>query len=78
MTGELSGGSRVTATFARAQGRPFLHVNASSSILEVATFLRGIEMLRSVNVAGSRASKSPDIASRVIEILTAVIDSPAE
>jgi hypothetical protein len=75
---QLSGGSNLTAAFARAYGRPFLHVNASTSITDVVTFLQGIAILRALNVAGSRASKDADIGGRVIEVLTAVLVPRAE
>lgn len=69
---ELSGGSKRTAQFASQQGKPCLHLSAQAGIQaaqqELQAFIRqhGIKVL---NVAGTRASKEPDVGAFVAETL---------
>lgn len=74
--GPLAGGSELTQKLAQRHGRPFLHMDLNGvdefyAAFEIMHWLRrhGIEIL---NVAGSRASKDPDIYYATFHILEAV------
>jgi hypothetical protein len=68
MAAKLAGGSKRTAEFAKKHGKPWLHLSERGSYESagerLATFVRenNIDML---NVAGSRGSKEPKVASFV-------------
>jgi hypothetical protein len=68
----VTGGSRKTVELARKQGRPVLHLSRASSASVPDAALRcfieehGIKVL---NVAGPRASKEPEVAAFVKEVL---------
>jgi Circularly permutated YpsA SLOG family len=68
----LTGGSRNSVKFAKKHGRPVLHLSKASGISVAAASLRhfieehGVKIL---NVAGPRASKEPEVAEFVKEVL---------
>ena len=70
---ELTGGTKETAEFAKAIGKPLLHLLSSAEINESATqlnsFLKehGIVVL---NVAGPRASEEPEVGQFVKAVLS--------
>ncbi len=64
----LAGGSKRTADFARKHGKPWLHLsergNYESAGERLAAFVREND-IKILNVAGSRGSKEPKVASFV-------------
>jgi hypothetical protein len=70
---ELTGGTKETAEFAEAIGKPLLHLLSSAEINESATqlnsFLKehGIVVL---NVAGPRALEEPEVSKFVKAVLS--------
>jgi hypothetical protein len=75
--GKLTGDSALTRNLARKHNRPFLHIDlkvtpAFIAASEINTWIieHGIEIL---NVAGSRASKNPDIYQDTMYIIEGVI-----
>lgn len=74
--GPLTGGSALTQALARRHGRPFLHMDLS----KVSEFEAAVETMHwvnqhgieTLNVAGSRFSKDPQIYSATINILETV------
>mgnify|MGYP000258649673 FL=1 len=71
MGSELSGGSKRTAGFADRHGRPLLHLHSKN--LEASRELRqflSTHQIRVLNIAGSRGSKEPGLASWVFEFLS--------
>lgn len=67
--GDLTGGSKRTADFATELCKPFLHVDLnktlpSQSAEVIAAWIKGHD-ITVLNVAGSRASKDPQIYDRV-------------
>lgn len=74
--GRPTGGSALTERIARAESRPFLHIDLdagnSNPDLRIQQWLTDnhIEVL---NVAGPRASTSPGIARKVHDLLVAVL-----
>lgn len=81
MTKVLGPGSRKTLSFAKMRHKPSLHIHASNEPLEAAVALRNfikIFNIRTLNVAGSRGSKEPEISNFVRAVLNAAInDDPA-
>ena len=75
---ELTGGTKETAEFAKAIGKPLLKLVSSAGIQESATqlnsFLKehGIVVL---NVAGPRASEEPEVSQFVNAVLTQALQS---
>ena len=75
---ELTGGTKETAEFAKAIGKPLLKLVSSAGIQESATqlnsFLKehGIVVL---NVAGPRASEEPEVSRFVNAVLTQALQS---
>ena len=78
MSTPLSGGSKRTADFARKHGRPWIHlhpgIEAPGAALSAFVSENRIETL---NVAGSRGSKEPDVVTFVFEVLGAAFPSSA-
>lgn len=66
----LSGGSKRTGQFASRHGRPVLHIamGRESAGGALRSFLRA-HSVRTLNVAGSRGSKSPCIYNYVLQVL---------
>lgn len=75
--GPLTGGSRLTLGLARRHGRPCLHVNLEyAHPQEVAASVRSWIVrhgVKTLNVAGPRASNDPAIYSLVSTLLEAVL-----
>ena len=75
---ELTGGTKETAEFAKAIGKPLLQLVSSAGIQETATqlncFLKehGIVVL---NVAGPRASEQPEVSQFVKAVLSHALKS---
>lgn len=69
---KLDGGSKRTADFASALGKPWLHVRPGVHPKYVARFLarHGVKVL---NVAGKRASTAPGIEDLVRHVLSTAI-----
>jgi len=71
MSKELTGGSRKTAEFASKHGRPLIHFYPGKS------YQMGVELfdfvtrnnLQTLNVAGTRGSKEPEVYRFALEIL---------
>ena len=75
--GKLTGGSKLTQKVAKKHDRPCIHINLNETLLFMASseinswiIENGIEVL---NVAGSRASKDPEIYQDVKYIIEGVI-----
>ena len=68
MAAKLAGGSKRTSEFAKKHGKPFLHVSHAGSYERpgerLAAFVRE-NNIKTLNVAGSRGSKEPKLASFV-------------
>jgi len=75
--GALSGGSLKTAEFARAHGRPWLHVDLTGVTDEEAVRVLGEFVegngIRVLNVAGSRGSAGVQVGRRTFEIVRRVL-----
>lgn len=76
---KLSGGSRLTANLTESWGKPWLHINLSQidqkeAILMLSKWLKknNIEIL---NVAGSRASKDPEVHGKVFQIIKTILNN---
>jgi hypothetical protein len=68
----LTGGSKKTVELARKHGRPVLHLSKASGASAAEAALRrfiGEHGIRALNVAGPRASKEPEVAAFVREVL---------
>jgi hypothetical protein len=75
--GELTGGSEVTRASALKHGRPWLHVDLSRmsafmSAVRISDWLRTHD-IRTLNVAGPRASKDPRIYRDTLSLLESVL-----
>jgi hypothetical protein len=71
----ITGGTRLTLELARQLGKPVLHINRDEHDIGAATsalcdFLEH-HQVRTLNVAGPRASQAPEIAAYVTAVLTA-------
>jgi len=68
MAAKLAGGSKRTAEFAAKHGKPLLHISYAGSYERpgerLAAFVRE-NNIKTLNVAGSRGSKEPKVASFV-------------
>lgn len=74
---ELTGGSKLTAECAAQHGKPWLHL-AKAAGGDPAPVLRDFlaaHAVKVLNVAGSRASKEPDVAKFVAQVLTSVLNT---
>ena len=74
---DLTGGSKKTAEFAQKHGKPWIHLNEGLGIEEAAVQLKsfiaehGVKVL---NVAGSRGSKEPGVATFVRAVIGLSLD----
>lgn len=68
----LDGGSKRTATFADSLGKPWLHVRPGVHPKYVARFLDR-HAVRTLNVAGKRASSAPGIDGLVRQVLAQAV-----
>ena len=68
---KLGRGSRLTAKLAQRHGKPCVHIHSGTPhpALLLASFIQQHRISR-LNIAGSRASKEPDVARFVQEVLT--------
>ena len=66
----LEGGSATTAAAAQRLNRPCLHLHAGNASPQVLREFIARHHVRTLNVAGPRESKAPDIAAFVIRTLT--------
>jgi hypothetical protein len=74
LAAELTGGSLKTVALARKHGRPCLHLSASLHGADAQARLREyirLHGIRTLNVAGPRASKEPEIGRFVRAVLDA-------
>lgn len=75
--GKLTGGSKLTDTLAEKHLRPCLHVNLNKTPAFIAESIISswidLHKIKTLNVAGSRASKDPDIYQDVKFIIEGVI-----
>jgi hypothetical protein len=76
---KLAGGSRLTSDLSESWGKPWLHINLSQmtnkeAFNSLSSWVKknNIEIL---NVAGSRASKDPDIYSKVFLIIEMLLNN---
>ena len=74
--GQLTGGSALTLRLARELRRPWLHVDlekqaAFQSAIEISKWINA-EQIETLNVAGPRASKDPQIYSKARKLLETV------
>ena len=72
MREELSGGSKRTADFAQKHRKPWLHLSAVESVERCVERLVDFitqHSVRTLNVAGSRATKEPSVAEFVRAVL---------
>jgi hypothetical protein len=76
---ELTGGSKLTPDCAAKHGKPWLHL-ATAASCDPARRLReflATHAVRVLNVAGSRASKEPEVAVFTSAVLAAVLGDDA-
>src|SRR5439155_7869674 len=76
----LTGGSLKTAEFARQHGKPWVHCSSGAGAAAAAERLRRFVAdhgIRTLNVAGPRASTEPDIALFVAETLERAFPAPS-
>jgi len=73
--GRLSGGSALTRRLAEKHHRPVLHVNLNKGEYPVQRVKLWIERngIETLNVAGPRASKDPQIYRETVELLCSVL-----
>lgn len=71
--GKLAGGSALTAKFARELGKPFLHIDLAKMSIEAAKervcLWLGAMEAHTLNIAGPRASKDPEIYDDVLSLV---------
>jgi hypothetical protein len=77
LSDRLDGGSRRTAAFAEALGKPWLHMRPGVHPKFVARFLAR-HGVRTLNVAGKRESSAPGIAALVRQVLAQAIRPAAQ
>jgi hypothetical protein len=68
----LTGGSKRTAEFADQLGKPWIHIAKASTRTPETDLIQFVRenRIKALNVAGSRASKEPDLYSWVKWLLT--------
>lgn len=77
--GKITGGSSLTRKLAKQHEKPWIHLNMNDlSIKEAAEqlsrWIKGHD-IQTLNVAGSRQSKDPDIYDKTKEVLKEAIES---
>jgi hypothetical protein len=74
LASQLSGGSKRTAEFCAKHRKPWIHLGAAGKdpALNLQRFVQE-NHVQSLNVAGTRLSKEPDIVSFVEKVLTKVL-----
>jgi len=71
LSGKLTGGSKRTVAFAEKHNKPWLHLPSCGSYapaVELSRFISG-NKIHVLNVAGTRASKEPEVAAFVKKVL---------
>ena len=68
----LSGGSRQTAVFAKALGKPCLHVYPTADWQGALQKWFASNLITTLNVAGPRASSAPAISDFVMKVMDAL------
>ena len=71
LSGKLTGGSKRTVALAEKHNKPWLHLSSCGSYApaeELSGFISG-NKIHVLNVAGTRASKEPEVASFVKKVL---------
>lgn len=79
LTRELTGGSLLTAEFARRLGKPLLHLSRRDHSIPPEQALRQFLLahhIRVLNIAGPRSSFTPTIGAFVREVLAAALLAP--
>jgi hypothetical protein len=76
--GQLSGGSELTRKMAEKHGKPWMHVDAGELSVEAAVqlvtaWINGND-IKTLNMAGPRASKDPKIYSTTKRILKGLLE----
>ena len=73
MAGAVTGGSKRTIDFARKHTKPWLHLHPNMDGDPVALLLEFVEhhRIQTLNVAGSRGSKEPELHAWTCEVLEA-------
>ena len=68
---ELTGGSKLTAAFARKHGKPWIHIPEASCRRPAEVLQRFVQehSIRVLNVAGSRESKQPGLWRWTYDVL---------
>ena len=78
---QLAGGSKKTAAMARQYGKPLLHIsrklNAGDPAEQLSRFLRE-HRIRTLNVAGPRASEQPELYGFVKKVLSEALATEGE
>ena len=76
MASELTGGSKRALQFAQQHGRPVLHLTATRGVAAAAEALRSFlahNPVKNLNLAGSRASKEPEVGRFVGTVLDGLL-----
>lgn len=80
--GKLIGGSALTKKYARKHLKPCLHVDIKETseykAVEIIKSWLEVRNIETLNVAGPRASESPDIYETVLNIMKSVLYPPPE
>ena len=74
---DLTGGSKKTAEFAQKHGKPWIHLNEEIGIEACATQLKSFIAeydVKVLNVAGSRGSKEPRVATFVRAVIDLLLE----
>lgn len=76
MSKDLSGGSMLTAKFAQKHGKPMLHIYPGVNYQPELGLLRFVEAqeIKVLNIAGSRASKAPEVYRFTLDTLKVAFD----
>lgn len=78
--GKLTGGSLLTEKKAIQHGKPVIHLDMDEIVSEVAVDLLSTFILENrvqvLNVAGSRASKDPDIYGKTFQVIEKSLTKP--
>lgn len=75
-TATLEGGSKLTAMFAANHGKPCLHLPVGADAVSVLTAFLAEHQPKSLNIAGQRGSKAPELSAWVGSVLDQVFFPP--
>lgn len=80
--GELKGGSALTKKYARKHLKPCLHVDIKEiseyKAVEIIKSWLDVRNIETLNVAGPRASESPEMYNTVLNVMKSVLYPPPE